>query len=383
MEAVHDVIVLTETWLDDQIFSTQLFGHLYTVFRTDRSPANSHKTRGGGVLIAVSKKLDCYIDPSPISDTIEQLWIVVKLPQVAVSIGVIYLPPDRKNDFMGICAHVDSLSSISSRFDPHTPALLFGDYNQSGIQWRFSEKGLPYIGLLHSHMSTASSALFDGFNLNGFNQINDLLNRNARLLDLVLANDIATPITTVSSPIEPITDLDADHPAIEVSLRILTPVVYEESAVLHYPDFRRADYNVLNDLLSHTNWRALDAISDINDAVEYFSEAVEFAISCAVPPKRPTQKPPWSNSRLHPFKRARSAALRKYYNSRSAYFKRQLNFHSNRYRHYNRFLYTRYVRRTEENLRRNPKRVWSFVNSETKRNRLTALYVLRTGNSQQ
>ena len=86
-EAEYDVIVLTETWLDDRIYSAQLFGSLYTVFRTDRSQLNSRKSRGGGVLIAASTKLTSYIDPAPISSPVEQLWIVV-----------IYLLPDRKND---------------------------------------------------------------------------------------------------------------------------------------------------------------------------------------------------------------------------------------------------------------------------------------------
>ena len=57
-ESEYDVIVLTETWLDDAISSTMLFDdNRFTVYRTDRSTTNSTKTRGGGVLIAVKKKL--------------------------------------------------------------------------------------------------------------------------------------------------------------------------------------------------------------------------------------------------------------------------------------------------------------------------------------
>lgn len=53
----YDVVVLTETWLDKAIHSAQLFGEHYTVYRTDRNPGNSHKTRGGGVLVAVASHL--------------------------------------------------------------------------------------------------------------------------------------------------------------------------------------------------------------------------------------------------------------------------------------------------------------------------------------
>ena len=44
-EAEYDVIVLTETWLDDSVYSSQLFGDSYTVFRTDRNSLNSRKSR--------------------------------------------------------------------------------------------------------------------------------------------------------------------------------------------------------------------------------------------------------------------------------------------------------------------------------------------------
>lgn len=42
-EKEYDVIVLTETWLDECIFSSQLFGNNFSVFRTDRQPLNSKK----------------------------------------------------------------------------------------------------------------------------------------------------------------------------------------------------------------------------------------------------------------------------------------------------------------------------------------------------
>lgn len=45
----YDAIVLTETWLNNEINSTQLFGSEYTVYRKDRDPNISGKLRGGGV----------------------------------------------------------------------------------------------------------------------------------------------------------------------------------------------------------------------------------------------------------------------------------------------------------------------------------------------
>lgn len=42
-EALYDIIVLTETWLDEKIYSAQLFGNTYNVYRNDWNRFNSKK----------------------------------------------------------------------------------------------------------------------------------------------------------------------------------------------------------------------------------------------------------------------------------------------------------------------------------------------------
>lgn len=127
VESNYDAIVLTETWLDERIHSTQLFGSLFTVFRIDRNQNNSTKSRGGGVLIAVSKRLSCCIDPAPISTSLEQLWVKITTPDRAISLGVVYLPPDRKSDLVCAENHVSSIGAVLARLHNNDIALIFGD----------------------------------------------------------------------------------------------------------------------------------------------------------------------------------------------------------------------------------------------------------------
>jgi hypothetical protein len=56
--ADYNIICLTETWLNDLCYDHNLFPDCYTVLRSDRVPVN--KTRGGGVLIALSSKVRFY-----------------------------------------------------------------------------------------------------------------------------------------------------------------------------------------------------------------------------------------------------------------------------------------------------------------------------------
>jgi hypothetical protein len=51
----YNIICLTETWLNDLCYDHNLFPDCYIVFRSDRASAN--KTRGGGVLIALSSRV--------------------------------------------------------------------------------------------------------------------------------------------------------------------------------------------------------------------------------------------------------------------------------------------------------------------------------------
>lgn len=52
----YDVVVFTETWLNDNIMDTELTNE-YVIYRCDRSPATSQFRRGGGVLIGVKRHL--------------------------------------------------------------------------------------------------------------------------------------------------------------------------------------------------------------------------------------------------------------------------------------------------------------------------------------
>ncbi|XP_055527188.1 uncharacterized protein LOC129719807 [Wyeomyia smithii] len=347
--------------------SAQLFGNRYTVFRNDRSHLNSQKTRGGGVLIAVSVELSCRNDPAPVFNTVEQLWVIVETANSDISIGVIYIPPDRKSDSQVIQQHIDSIGMVLSRLELKTPALLFGDYNQSGLRWFIPDNGHPSVDTLHSNMPAYCCSLNDGLCWHGLTQVNNILIDNERLLDLVWVNDETLPICSVSAAHEPLVELEAVHPAIVLSLNLSSTIVYDEPSELRALNFRRADYATLTAALGEINWNAvLEPSISIDNAVNSFSSTLESVFAQTVSFFEPPRKPPWSNPRLRTLKRLRSAALRKYCCYRSAYNRNQFTTASCQYRNYNRYLYNRYVRRIQSNLRVHPKQFWSFVNTKRK-----------------
>lgn len=84
---------------------------------------NSTKSRGGGVLIAVSKRLNCCLDPTPVSTSLEQLWVKITTSHRTISIGVMYLPPDRKSDLSCVENHTSSIGAVLSRLQYNDLAI--------------------------------------------------------------------------------------------------------------------------------------------------------------------------------------------------------------------------------------------------------------------
>lgn len=53
----YDVIVITETWLQDNVRNSELFTDDYVVFRYNRNLNETAKKRAGGILVAVKNNL--------------------------------------------------------------------------------------------------------------------------------------------------------------------------------------------------------------------------------------------------------------------------------------------------------------------------------------
>ncbi|GBM61262.1 putative RNA-directed DNA polymerase from transposon BS [Araneus ventricosus] len=94
-----DVICLTETWLCEQIDSSDLSDDRYLVFRKDRDSSTSSCKRGGGAIVAIKKNISASKIHVPLID-LECIWISVKLKfGKKLLLCVLYLPPASDNVF--------------------------------------------------------------------------------------------------------------------------------------------------------------------------------------------------------------------------------------------------------------------------------------------
>lgn len=379
----YDVIVLTETWLDDTIFSPQLFGTIYNVYRNDRDTAGTGKKIGGGICIAVSKKFDSTCFPVPTDRrSLEQLWVVINgVANQKLYIGSVYISPDLARNSEAIEAHINSAFTVAEALRPNDSHLLLGDYNQPKIVWTKSTSSYAHPSSSSASYPTSSSTLLDGMALLGMKQMNDVINNLNRTLDLVLINDDAVNCCSVTEAPDALLRIDPAHPPLEVSISLRMPVPFVDDADTHSYNFYKADYPALNQALLGVDWSVIEEMQDVNQAVAFFNVTLQSLFREHVPTRPPPKKPPWSNERMKKLKRRRAAALRKYSARRNPVTHRAFSIASKRYTQYKRHRYGIHVRRTQENLKRNPKRFWSFVNEKRKETGLPAKMFLGETNS--
>jgi len=133
--SLYNILIFTETWLNDNIHSSELGLYDYIIYRYDRNEKTSSLSRDGGVLIAIHKSL-----PSkPLiveNNNLEILFVLIKLHNQSVIISSVYIPNrSNQNIFDTYFSLVESLYHKN----PNATFILVGDYNLPSAKLNNSE----------------------------------------------------------------------------------------------------------------------------------------------------------------------------------------------------------------------------------------------------
>jgi len=90
----YEIIVITETWLFPEIPNSEFGPICFQIFRLDRNSNTNPRSRGGGILIAISSNLNAPLITTDVN-CIEQLFIVLSFDSSRFLIGAVYFPPFR------------------------------------------------------------------------------------------------------------------------------------------------------------------------------------------------------------------------------------------------------------------------------------------------
>ncbi|XP_055622731.1 uncharacterized protein LOC129766239 [Toxorhynchites rutilus septentrionalis] len=308
----YDVIILTETGLNDCIDSLQIFGSTFNVFRCDRSCINSNKTSFGGVLIAVHHRYSCTQIHTPHGEILEQVFAVIVIGNKRLAIGAVYIPPDRSRDVELIDEHVASVRDLCDNAICVDQVLLCGDYNQPRLQWLQSAGG-EVLPAGASTVSASSAALIDGMDFLNLSQVNWHRNQLDRTLDLVFCSNGCNVI--VNTAVVALLPVDTHHPQLEISLPVPRTCQYSDVypvADEYTPDFGKIDYDALGYYLPTLDWTYLNACQNVNEMASDFCFTIQRWLRENVPHRRRPVSPSWSTALLRQLKREKNACQRKH-----------------------------------------------------------------------
>ncbi len=168
-----DAIILTETKIDETVYTSEFLPGSYRAFRKDR------KMGGGGVLVAIKSQYSA--EEVQIESNCETVWAKVSLKQQKkLIIGAFYRQPNNRT------AQVEELDKALTQLAPSLgrdcTLILGGDFNVGDIDWNsqtvspnshqkaVSEKTIQVLGEHHLHQMvrepTRESRTLDLFCIN-------------------------------------------------------------------------------------------------------------------------------------------------------------------------------------------------------------------------
>lgn len=360
----YDIIVITETWLNDSVLDAEVLNDNYRIYRRDRESTSGSKLDGGGVLIAISNK----INSSRLSDlesNHEDIWIKVTDTSEAnyvLIICAVYVPPPVTCDRLN--SHLDCISNSMSSLNERGTFLVIGDFNIGSVNWSPDNKNnMSSIALLDSRSTVLDTAISDFLSLHDLNQFNLCKNKDDKILDLVLCSSSHVKTELVN----PLSKIDPYHPPLLVSIDFPN-FQYLKTLITKQPNFFAADYVKINNELNDIDWDAVfKPLCGVNDMVETFYRKTENVINKLVPLKanRKGQYPVWYTKDLIKLIKRKEKLHRKVKKFRNPLDEFEFKLSRARCHQLIDESYAIYMKTIEESIsKNNMKSFWSFIKSK-------------------
>lgn len=345
----HDIIILSETWLDPSIYSAELGLPNHLIYRVDRSPNTSSKSRGGGVLIAVNKKISSKLLKNKNCD-VEQIYVMLNDKTKKTIIGCVYIPPNSNiTKYKSHCEDVELLKSNH----PNHHIILCGDYNLPNCKFN----DLDYLPVTACEREILDMSIYLGLF-----QCNNVSNCSNRLLDLIFSTEKDIKVFESVEFFDPI---DKHHPP----LTILEPNTIECVPTIkkYSRNFINANYHDINHALNCVDWSLLNE-GDLNYSVELFYTQLNNIISDTIPlthlkiPKYPI----WFSKELVQLIAIKKEIHKKFKENRSLSNYMAFNNIRRDCKKITKSCYNNYINSVENNIIHDVKYFWKYTKSMKK-----------------
>lgn len=271
----YEIILLTETWLQNNIFNAELFNKNYAVIRKDRKLNETNKKTGGGVFIALNKNIN-YLEKSldDVDPKIDYLFVEVFLASGKVFIILVYVPPSTSVDaYTSLFNSIENISNISGK-----TVIMMGDFNVP-----------KYFPDCETAPTTTVSETEHFMSFLNLKQCNYVRNAKNYTLDLVFSNSGRCAISQDPSPI---TKECTHHPALSIEIDISGDVSCPFRNVERL-NFGKADFVKLYALINSENWSMDDNLSIDTNVSNFYNKLHNIIIECVPKKITCTKYPVW------------------------------------------------------------------------------------------
>lgn len=359
----YDIFALTETNLTPDINNNELFLSNFNVFRKDVL-SHTDSTTGRGILLAILNQYDATTFDIPNVHSCEVICVIINTTKRSLYILCCYIRPNEPTQTYQVVA--DAIEFVSEAMNPEDDLIILGDFNLPRLHWIESDDESHYITI--NTTSEKESLFMDRVTDSGLFQMSHVKNNLGRQLDLVFTTDVDNCTVVHSNQL--LSTLDHYHPPLLVNFAYMNDVINFDSDKSYNFNFRKADFEKLNELLMSINF---DFISDKNINLETAVERFYCIIfSCFFesvpysPRKNISSSPPWYSKKLRSLRNLRNKLWKKFLNSgSSADYSTYMVAYSN-FSELCQSTYSEYLTRMQSSLITDPKRFYQFINTKRK-----------------
>ncbi|KAG5870495.1 hypothetical protein JTB14_033014 [Gonioctena quinquepunctata] len=134
-----DIILITESWLNDNFANSEISNSQYLIFRKNRDYNSTNCTHGGGVMIANKSSYNATEIRVSDSNLFEDVWVKLKINNKSIVLCVVYFVPESSLDaYQRFVEHINEVKRhpIGANF------IIVDDFNFPRVTWSYEEQVL-------------------------------------------------------------------------------------------------------------------------------------------------------------------------------------------------------------------------------------------------
>ena len=364
-----DIIVISETWLHDGFFDSELGLTGYNIHRQDRNSLNNPSSNGGGVMICSKKHLSA-VPIQIVNCEVEMCCVRMNCRENAILVIPDYIPTQSEElNGNALLAKYESAVKVIEELKhtyPEDKLLIIGDFNLSRINWSNGELlGFLTIEPVRQIIRSAATCIRNSFASLDLKQHYPVHSQKGYTLDLLFSDTVIETIKSLDSLVK----CDTHHESAFFSFDMGLQQYVDYERVVY--NFNRANFSGISESLNQVDWDNELDHANIDTCVSNFYDMLNVAIEENVPKMKLTANhfPPWYTAELKQL----------IFDKKKFHAKSKDILNSNRQADHvmfkklraicisvSRTCYRDYTKKMEAKIRRDSKKFWSYVNNSKK-----------------